>query len=70
MRRPKILIQSNRNMEIESKLEQKTTSGLANGSEKSIKKVTELMFMLVNEDAESADEEEEEDFTTDMLAAM
>ena len=38
MRRPKILIQSNRNMEIESKLEQKTTSGLANGSEKSIKK--------------------------------
>ena len=70
MRRPKILIQSNRNMEIESKLEQKTTSGLANGSEKSIKKVTELMFMLVNEDTESEDEEEEEDFTTDMLAAM
>ena len=35
------------------------------------RKVTELMFMLVNEDTESEDEEEEEeDFTTDMLAAM
>ena len=36
------------------------------------RKVTELMFMLVNEETESEDEEEEEeeDFTTDMLAAM
>ena len=36
------------------------------------RKVTELMFMLVNEDTESEDEEEEYDFTIDLgiLAAM
>ena len=33
------------------------------------RKFTELMFMLVNEDTESEDEEED-DFTTDMLATM
>ena len=32
------------------------------------RKVTELIFMLVNSDTESEDEEEEKDFTTDMLA--
>ena len=36
------------------------------------RKVTELMFMLVNEDTESESEEEEYDFTIDLdiLAAM